>query len=171
MRWSCAALLAALTVTFAVPATAVLPAGYELVVRGDTVDAQALPPLLALREGAATTIGLGIKLHQIPHATDDWVVYETGSGLIRAIRPEQFMTTSLTTSYFDPSQGRLRNGRVLPAGSDGLPIVALDGGASESLGVLLQAPGSVALFSVPESAFGIGLAGGALALMALGRRR
>jgi len=162
--------LSLLLIVAAGSASAELPAGYQVLLRGASVDAQALPPLVLLPEGPFSTIGLGVELIAVPHVNDDWILYETDAKLASAMKPAQFTTTALTASYYDPIEGRTRAAFVLPGQSGGTPALALDGGETDSLENLLEPPGAMVLIPVPEPAILLGLTAGVGLLVALGRR-
>ncbi len=151
-------------------ASAEFPPGYQLVVRGATVDAQALPPLVLLPTGPFSTIGLGVELLVVPHQDDDWILYDTGAKTASVVQPTQFSTSALTATYYDPTQSRTRAANVIPGASGGQPALVLDGGESDSLANWLQPAGAVVVIPVPEPAVLVGLAAGA-ALLALLRPR
>lgn len=151
-------------------ANAELPPDYQVLVRGATVDAQALPPLVLLPDGPFATTGLDIELILVPHQDDDWILYDTSEKSASAVQPARFTTVALTASYYDPSERRTRAARVNPSAGAGGASLTLEGGETDSIANLLQPTGAMVLIPVPEPALLPVLAAG-VALLCLLRLR
>lgn len=164
-----------LLVAAALPSRAAVPDDTVVLTRAATVEAWALPPLLALPGGTFSSLDLTEAFHLgVWFETDDILALTVGAGPAERIDPTTFVLPVAEARYFDPALGDTRPATVIASAAAGGEAVFDVEGRMRTLTQLLRPSGALLAFPpsspVPEPSVVVGLLLGTGGLILIGRR-